>query len=204
MGIRLNDMTCGDTWSFTTEATDYPAPTWTLTLHLVPRNAAHSVITLTSAPDDADGTLHRFEVAAGVTAAYDAGQFGYYTTATDGTERYTLDASEWSGEVTLRANPATLAAGHDGRSGAQKALDNARAALYDAQGRAASLAASGHVVEYQIGDRMMKYASAKEAVESLLSVISALEAEVARERRADAIRRGMADPRHVYVRAYRA
>lgn len=196
MGLRLNSMVVGDTWSFSTEADDYPASTWTLTLYLVPRFTTPTVgpITLTSAPDPDDAEAHLFEVAKAVTAAYTAGMYSYYTVASDGTERYTLDATEWSGECELLADPSTLAQGHDGRSDAQVALDAAKAAYY------AYASGSVHVMEYEINGRRMKYGS----TESILQHISALEQEVARERRAEAIRRGLADPRKVYVRTYRA
>lgn len=205
MGIRLNDMVVGDTWSFATTASDYPADAWTLTLYLVPRFSApvQSVIDLTSTPDTDDALAHRFAVAAAVTATYAAGKYAYYTVASDGVQRFTLDAAEWSGEVRLLADPAALAQGHDGRSDAQKALDNAKQALFDAQSRAASSNGST-VLEYQIGDRRMKYADAATATSSLIIMVQYLEREVARERRAEAIRRGLADPRKVYVRAYRA
>ena len=196
MGIRLNVMTAGDTWNFTVAAPDYPAGTWTLSLYLVPRFTApvQSPITLTSSPDADDPTLHRFAVAAGVTAAYAAGAYGYYTTATDGAQRFTLEATEWSGEAQILADPSGLAQGHDGRSDAQVALDQARAAYYTFVG------SNGTIAEYEIAGRRMKYSSASD----ISRHISALELEVARERRAEAIRRGLADPRKVYTRAYRA
>lgn len=197
MGIRFNQLHCGDTWSFTVDAgDDYPAGTWTLTLYLVPRFTTPTVgpITLTGAPDADDSELHRFSAAAAVTAAYTAGMYSYYTTASDGAQRFTLDASEWSGEVELLADPSALAQGHDGRSDAAKALDDARAAYYTWVG------SNGHIKEYEINGRRMVYGSAGDIAKH----IQALEMEVARERRAEAIRRGLADPRKVYVRTYRA
>jgi hypothetical protein len=193
MGIRFNALHVGDTWSFTVDGGEYDPATWTLTLWLVPRftTPVQSVVQITSA---VDGDLHLFAQPAAVTATYAAGSYGYYTTATDGTDRFTLDASEWSGEVDILADPATLAQGHDGRSGAQRALDLAKAAYY------AYSSGSVHVLEYEINGRRMKYGSPA----AILEHISALEADVARERRAEAIRRGLADPRKVYVRTYRA
>lgn len=197
MGIRFNQLHVGDTWSFTVDAgSDYPAGTWTLTLYLVPRftSPTQSPIDLTSAPDADNTELHRFAVDAAVTATYAAGMYSYYTTASDGTQRFTLDASEWSGEVELLADPSALAQGHDGRSDAQKALDDARSAYHTWVG------SNGHIKEYEINGRRMVYGSAADIARH----ISALEIEVARERRAEAIRRGLADPRKVYVRTYRA
>lgn len=188
MGVRLNDLTVGDTWSFSVTAADYPAPTWTLTLYLVPRftSPAQSPIDLTST---ADGTDHGFAVAAGVTAAYKAGQYGFKTVASDGAQRFTLDGSEWSGEVTLRPDPTVAAQGDDHRTQAQKALDDLKAAL------ATYTATQGHIDEYEINGRRMKFRSAG----GIENMIAFWQKERAAEIRADAIARGMADPRKVYV-----
>ena len=196
MGIRFNQLHVGDTWSFTVDGGEYDAGTWTLTLWLVPRfsSPTQDVIEITGVPDTDDATLHLFAQAPAVTATYAAGKYSYYTTATDGSDRFTLDASEWSGEVELLADPSALAQGHDGRSDAAKALDDARAAYY------AWVGSNGHIKEYEINGRRMVYGSAQDIVRH----IQLLEMEVARERRAEAIRRGLADPRKVYVRSYRA
>lgn len=196
MGIRFNQLHVGDTWSFTVDGGEYEAGTWTLTLWLVPRfsTPTQAVIEITSVPDSEDPTLHLFAQDPAVTATYKAGMYSYYTTASDGTDRFTLDASEWSGEVELLADPSALAQGHDGRSDAAKALDDARAAYYTWVG------SNGHIKEYEINGRRMVYGSAGDIAKH----IQALEMEVARERRAEAIRRGLADPRKVYVRTYRA
>ena len=196
-GIRLNEMVAGDTWDFTTYAPDYPAPTWTLTLRLVPRDAGGSVIEITSIPE---GEGHRFVAAKGVTAAYAAGYYSYWTLAGDGAQRFTLDGTEWTGELRIFPDPATLNAGFDGRSAATRALAQAWSAYHDAVDRRASLGAQAQVEEYEIGNRRMKYVNAQTAIDSLVAMIKNLEIEVSRERRADAIRRGMADPRKVYVR----
>ena len=196
MGIRFNQLHVGDTWSFTVDGGEYDPATWTLTLYLVPRfsTPSQSVITITSVADTEDPTLHLFAQVPAITGTFAAGQYSYYTTASGGSDRYTLDASEWSGEVELLADPSTLAQGHDGRSDATKALDDARAAYYTWVG------SNGHIKEYEINGRRMVYGSAGDIAKH----IQALEVEVARERRAEAIRRGLADPRKVYVRSYRA
>jgi enamine deaminase RidA (YjgF/YER057c/UK114 family) len=188
MGVRLNDLTVGDTWSFNVTAADYPAPTWTLTLYLVPRftTPAQSPITLTSAPADSE---HSFAVAATVTATYKPGQYGFMTVASDGTQRFTLDGSEWSGEVVLRPDPSVSVQGDDHRTQAQKALDDLKAAL------ATYTATQGHIDEYEINGRRMKFRSAL----GIENMIAFWQKERAAEIRADAIARGMADPRKVYV-----
>lgn len=188
MGVRLNDLTVGDTWSFSVSASDYPAPTWTLTLYLVPRFAtpAQSPFTVTST---ASGSDHAFALAATVTATYKAGQYGFKTVATSGAQRFTLDGSEWSGEVKLRPDPAAAAQGDDQRTQAQKALDDLNTAL------ASYTATNGHVAEYEINGRRMKFRSILEITEMIAHWQQVRAAEI----RADAVARGMADPRKVYV-----
>lgn len=188
MGIRLNQMVVGDTWSFPVESSDYPAPTWTLTLYLVPRfsTPAQSPIEITST---AEGSDHRFAVAATVTATYKPGQYSYITRATDGTQKFTLDATQWGGEVTLLPDPAAAVQGDDHRTQAQKAIDDLKAAL------ATYGTTNGHVSEYEINGRRMKFRSMAE----IEAQIVFWQKERANEIRADAIARGMADPRKIYV-----
>jgi len=188
MGVRLNDLTVGDTWSFNVTASDYPAPTWTLTLYLVPRftTPAQSPISLTST---ASGEEHSFALAATVTATYVPGAYGFMTVASDGTQRFTLDGSAWSGEVTLRPDPSAAAQGDDHRTQAQRALDDLRAAL------ATYTATNGHVAEYEINGRRMKFRAGAE----IETMIAFWQKERAAEVRADAVARGMADPRKVYL-----
>ena len=188
MGVRLNDLTVGDTWSFTVAASDYPAPTWTLTLYLVPRFTApvQAAFTLTSTAEE---SLHRFALPATVTATYADGQYGFKTVASDGTQRFTLDGSEWSGEVVLRPDPSAAVQGDDHRTQAQKALDDLKAAL------ATYTSTNGHVAEYEINGRRMKFRAGAE----IETMIAFWQKERAAEIRADAVARGMADPRKVYV-----
>ena len=195
MGIRLNQMTVGDTWQFTVAAADYPATEWTMKLYLVPRftTPVQAPFDLTAAAYSLDGTVHEFTVAAAVTATYKAGTYGYYTVVTKGSERYTLDASEWSGEVVLLADPTALTQGHDGRSDTRKALEDAQAAYRT------FMATNGMVSEYEINGRRVRYNSSLQILEH----IESLKTDVNREQKAEAIRRGLADPRKIYVRAYR-
>jgi hypothetical protein len=176
---------------------------WTLTYRLVPRDPSAAVITLNAAADGEDYTL---SVAASATAAWAPGYYSVSAYVTLGTETYTVEPA--FSQVEILQNPRTAVAGLDGRSQAQKALDDAKRALADAQARAANVgtsgSASGGLVEYSIGERRFKYATAAEAVSSMIAAVDYWEKEVAREVRADAIRRGMADPRKVYVRASRA
>lgn len=187
-----------------TAGTIYPASAgWTLTYRLIPRDGSAAVITFDAVADGDDYTL---AVAAATTAGWTAGYYSVSAYVTLGTESYTVEPAFQ--QVEILQNPRTAVAGYDGRSQAEKALDDARQALADAQARAANVgtagSASGGLIEYQIGERRFKYASAAEAVQSMIAAVSFWETELARERRAEAIRRGMADPRKVYVRMSRA
>jgi hypothetical protein len=188
MGVRLNDLRVGDTWSFNVAAADYPAGEWTMTLYLVPRFTApvQSIIDLTSTASDSE---HQFAVAASVTATYEPGQYGFATVVTDRIQRFTLDGSEWAGEVILRPDPAAATQGDDHRTAAQKAIEDLKAAL------SSYTASNGHVSEYEINGRRMKFRSILEITE----LIDFWQKERAAEIRRDAISRGMADPRKVYV-----
>lgn len=189
MGIRLNQLVVGDTWSFAVSATDYPASAgWTLTIYLTPRftSPAQTQIQLTST---AEGDSHRFAQPAAATASFKSGRYGYATRASKGAEVYTLDATEWGGEVELLPDPSTLEQGADGRTQAQRALDELNAALATYTGT------NGHVSEYEINGRRMRFRSTKEITE----MIDHWQKQRAAEIRADAVARGMADPRKVYV-----
>ena len=79
--------------------------------------------------------------------------------------------------------------GDDHRTQAQKALDDLKAAL------ATYTATQGHIDEYEINGRRMRFRSAL----GIENMIGFWQKERAAEIRADAIARGMADPRKVYV-----
>lgn len=193
----------GDTLSYLTDAptgdgvTYYPGDGWTLKYRLIPRVATSGVIDLTASTE---GTGYRIAAAAADTASWTAGYYSAAAWVEQGTEKYTVEPA--FEQVQILADPRTVAAGFEGRSDTAKALDDARTALFNAQATAAS--GSGNVVqEYRIGDRMMKYADAQTATASLVNMVQYLEREVARERRAEAIRRGLADPRKVFIRSGR-
>jgi len=184
MGVQINKLTVGDTWSFLVTSADYQAPTWTIYLYLVPRFAAptQAIIALTSIAEGAD---HRFSVAAGVTATYVAGQYGYATRASDGSQIFTLDGTEWSGEVQLMPNPATASQGDDNRTQAQKALDDARTAF---------AAWTPTRKAYSIAGRAMTFNTPQE----IIAVINFWSEEVQKERDAAARAAGRKSSRIVY------
>lgn len=187
-----------------TDGVTYPASAgWTLTYRLIPRLNTSAVITFDAVADGDDYTL---AVAAATAAAWTPGYYSVSAYVTSGSETYTVEPAFQ--QVEILQNPRTAVAGYDARSQAEKALDDAKQALADAQARAANVGTTGSavsgIVEYTIGERRFKYASAAEAVQSMIAAVSFWETELARERRAEAIRRGMADPRKVYVRMSRA
>ena len=157
-----------------------------------------SPITLTAAPDGTvDGTAYDYVITATptTTAAWAAGAYGWHTYVTKSGARQVLEGTQYSGELTILPDPATIAQGADTRSPARKALDDALAAR-------AAYAAGGNsaVAEYSIGDRRMKFKTPAE----LEQLIGQLKIEVARESRAQALAQGLPDPRKVFVRAGRA
>lgn len=119
-----NSLIAGDTWSWTRDLAEYPAPTWVLTYHF------SSVAGSFDAVGTADGTEHVFTVPAATSAAYKADRYRWVARATSGVLAYTVD----QGWVDVVANPASRTRG-DSRSHARKVLDAIEATL---EGRASS------------------------------------------------------------------
>lgn len=141
----------GDTIKWTKSLTDFPASTYTLSyvLHLESAVAATPIIfNATAAGDD-----HAVTVAAATSALWAAGDYVWTSYATAGSERYTVDA----GRVTVKRNPASIAAGTDLRSHSKIVLDAIEGVL---EGRA-----SKDQEEYRIGDRMLKRTPIKDLIE---------------------------------------
>lgn len=200
----------GDTLSFTTlapldaEGNAYsPGDGWSLTYRLIPRDDANSAITLNASTEDAD--TFRINASASTTATWGAGYYNVAAWVALGSDRYTVEPL--FDQVEIRENPATAAAGFDGRSQAQKAYDDVMQAIADATARAAAIgttgAATGDVIEYTIGERRVRYGNPGEARESLFKMRNALGIELQRERAAAALARSEADPRRVYLRSVR-
>jgi hypothetical protein len=127
----------GDTWAWTRESYDYPAPSWVLTYTLY---SSAAVISFAAA---ADGTIHSVSLAPATTAAYTAGRYDWVAHVTDGTDRYQVA----SGVITVLPDVAE-AATYDGRSHARKMLDAINALI---EGRAT--AGDLDVVRTSTGDR---------------------------------------------------
>ncbi len=181
----LQELIAGDTINFLTEVPDYPATSgWVLKFRLVPRTVGGSPISLTATAEGAD---HRVTATATATGAWGADNYSWTSWVEKGSEVYSVDA----GQIVVKANPRTVAAGYDGRSVAEKALDQARAAL---------AAWTPSTRRYRIGDREHEFASKADIV----GVINYWQTEVARERRREALAKGMPDPSKAFVRINRA
>lgn len=183
----LQRFTLGDTLEFTRALSGYPASAgWVLHYRLLPRAAgAGSAITFNSA---ASGDDHVISVSASTTAGWQPATYSWSSWVTDGTDSVTID----QGSTVLQPNPRTHTGPLDLRSEAQIALDNVRATL---RGKA-----TADVLRYTIAGRSLeRYSIAELAVlESRLSV------QVTQESRAQAVAKGLADPRILQVRLGRA
>lgn len=171
----------GDTTTWQKALPDYPASAgWVLSYRLI--NSAGAIdITAAASGDD-----HLITIPAATTAAYPAGTYTWVATVTLAAERYTLGR----GTVTVQPDLAAQPAGFDARSTAQKALDDLRAALLR------WLSTSGHVQEYEIAGRRMRFTTAAD----IQARIGLAEREVARENAALRMAAGLPAANRIYVR----
>lgn len=171
----------GDTLKWQRSFPDYPASAgWTLSYRLV-NSTGNISITATPSGDD-----HLVDLSSSTTATYPAGIYTWHAVVTKAGERHTVG----TGTITIKPNIADQVGGFDARSNAKKALDDLRAAL------ATFLATKGHVQEYQIAGRVMRYRSAAD----IQRAISLLEREVAREEAEERLAAGLGIGRRVLVR----
>lgn len=160
--MQQQELVAGDSLNFLTAGGAYPASSgWVLKYRLVPRTVGNSAIDLTAT---AEGDDHRIAVAAATTAAWAADDYTWTVRVEKSGERYTLE----HGQLVVKPDPATMAAGYDGRSSARKALDDARTAFY---------AWNPTQRRYKIGEREMEFNSAGD----ILKKIKQLEQEVLAE-----------------------
>jgi len=171
----------GDTTTWQKTIADYPASAgWVLSYRLI---NAQAVITITAT---ASGDDHLVNIPAATTAAYTAGVYTWVAYVSQGADRYTLA----KGSVTVQPDLAAKTAGFEARSTAQKALDDLRAALLG------WLSTSGHVQEYEIAGRRMRFATAAD----IQARIGIAEREVARENAAQRLAAGLPAANRIYVR----
>jgi len=119
----IKNIIAGDTLSLLVPGGNYPASAgWQLHLRLTPRGASGVVVVVDST---AEGDDHRLSASASTTATWAADTYAWASWVEKGTESYTIE----TGQITILPDPRQVAPGHDSRSLAQKALDDARAAL---------------------------------------------------------------------------
>lgn len=178
------ELIAGDTLNFLTALADYPANEgWVLKFRLVPRTSTNAAISLTAVPE---GSEHRTTVTASVTAGWVADNYTWTSWVEKAAEKYSVQ----SGQITVRADPRAVATGYDGRSVAEKAYDQALAAL---------AAWSPTTRRYRINDREMEFSNKGD----VLGVVHFWQQEVAKERRTAALLKGLPDPRKSFVRINR-
>lgn len=184
MGIPTTEpssVTAGDTVTWLKSLADYPASSgWSLAYRLI--NAAGKIDITASA----SGADHLVSVAAATTANWLAGDYDYIATVTKAVERYTVG----TGRITVDPNLAALTT-YDGRSIERKALEALESAYLDYLTNH-----QGHVQEYEISGRRMKFRNAAEIWEQ----IDRLRAECRKQDDAAAIAAGLKPKRRVMVR----
>lgn len=184
MAAMQNQIVAGETLNYRAVASDYPASAgWTVTLYLNPRAGG----TATSVTSTASGDDHLLQVSAATTAGWAAGWWAWETWASKASERYRLEA----GQLQVVAGLIGAAAGTDTRTQAERALDDAKAAL---------AAWTPTTRRYRIGGREMEFASTAD----IIAVISHWQAQVNRERAAASLAAGRPNPRKLQVRMGRA
>lgn len=180
----------GDTLEFTTTVADFPpSDGWTLRYRFVPRFASPS-----QAPIEFDAAAvgDDYTVLQGpdVTALWTPGAYGWFRWVYKSGARVTLDDLDSRGQLEILQNPATALQGFDNRTTAQRALDEARAAL------ASFTSSNGCVKRYSIAGREMEFQSNAEAV----AVVNYWQGQVNKEWRRQVIARTGVDPNRMVVR----
>ena len=187
----ITELVAGDSLDFATTVAEYPATDgWALKYVLVPRftTPAQAAITLTATTYET--SRYRVQVTPATTADWEPGAYSWSSYVEQTGQRITL---EQGAELTVAPDPTTMAAGTDLRSDNVKALASAKAALV------AYTASNGAVEEYAINGRRMKFRAAGDIV----ALISHLQGEVLREKRAAASVAGLPNPSRFGVRLAR-
>jgi hypothetical protein len=175
------EITAGDTIKWTKSLSDYPADSYALHYQFQPLAGGTAI----SIAATADGTDHAITVSAAVSADYTAGDYrwtSYVLDSATGLERTTIDR----GNTTILPDPLTSTA--DLRSHARTTLDAIEALL---EGEA-SIAQQ----ELTIDGRTLK----RRTIAELLEMRSFYLAEVQREDKAEAIRKGLATGGRILTR----
>ena len=186
----VDKLIAGDALDFDIGVTDSegntytPADGWAMTLRLLPRTSGTAIdITATATSDNLEFAV---EVASATTAGWAAGDYSAFALVTLSGERKTVHI----GELEILADPATASA-YDVRSDAKKTLDALKSAL-----KTYATNSKGHVAEYEIAGRRMKFRSSAEIVEQ----IRYWERVVADETVAERLAAGLSSGRKIYTR----
>lgn len=165
--MQVQELIAGDTLNFLTSVPGYPASEgWALKYRLVPRASGNTPLLINPV---AEGSDYRTQVPAATTTGYAADQYTWFSWVEKGLETYTVD----TGQIIIKPNPRTAAAGYDGRTDARKALEDAKAA------RTSWISNNGAVRSYKIADREREFNS----VSDIIKLITYLEQEVLKEDR---------------------
>lgn len=172
-------ITAGDSYTWQQSLDDYPASPWTLKYRLI--NAAGKIdITAT-----ASGADHLVTLTPTTTAAYPEGDYTWTKWVEKTGYRITLA----TGTVTVKPNIAALTT-LDARSDAAVIVDQLTAAYKT------YTASQGHVAEYEIAGRRMKFRGSAEILDQLNHWKSVL----ASEKRAERIAAGLGGGNKYLVR----
>lgn len=166
--MQQTRIVAGDTLNYGRAVPGYlPSEGWQLRYRLTPRAQGGTPISFAAL---ADGDEFLVRVGPATTAQWIPGAYSWdsWVQRVDGNgnvvERYTVA----QGQLEVLPNPATLTAGTDTRTAAQRALDDARTALYQW---------NPAVKRYRIGEREREFNSVAE----IARLITELERQVERE-----------------------
>lgn len=180
----------GDTLEFRVSVPDYPpGDGWQLRYRFIPRftSPAQTPIDLIATND---GDEYLLSAAPSVTVGWVPGLYGWTRYVIKSGARQVLDDLDSRGQLEILADPVTVGQGHDNRTQAQKALDDANAAL------AAFDSTAGNVKRYSIAGREMEFHSRT----ALIDVRNEWQKIVNREWRREVIKRTGVDPNLMVVR----
>jgi hypothetical protein len=181
--MGIDALTAGRTLDFVTSIPAYPATSgWTLKYRLNP-HVSGTPIDITATSSGAD---FRVAVAAAATNAWLPGAYSWNCWVENvGGESHAIDG----GETVIKPNPTSVSA-YDARTTAQRALEDAEAALANFN------ATGGRVKRYAIAGREMEFDGASE----LVKLVNYWTNVVRLENAAKAVAAGQPDSRRIHVR----
>jgi hypothetical protein len=193
-GMAIDRLTAGDTLDFIDSVPDYPpANGWTYKycLNAIFTTPVQAAITLTAS---VEGTTYRIQAAPATTTDWKAGLYSWTRWVEKTGAKHSVPPNPGGDALApiLRVLPdlSAVGQGYDPRSPARKALDACDEALVGWAGT------NGHVLEYEIAGRRMRYAERAD----VMAMRDRLKAEVWREDAAAAMAQGLPNPRNVQVR----